>query len=86
MATVKAEFAQQSDAIQKARAGKDKAALKTGLQPVMDKEMDVISVRKDYLAKVRDVLTHEQKTTFDSLTKHGKGKKGKKAEAKAEQS
>jgi hypothetical protein len=82
VAAVKEVFAKQSDAIQKAKADKDKAALKTAIQPVMDKAKDVIAVQKDYLAKVRDVLTDDQKTTFDSLTKHGKGKKAKKAEAK----
>jgi hypothetical protein len=86
LAAVKAAFSQQSDAIQKARADKDKAALKVALQPVTDKAKDVLTVRNDYLAKVRDVLTDDQKTTFDSLTKHGKGKKPKKAAAKGQQS
>jgi Spy/CpxP family protein refolding chaperone len=81
VAAVKEVLAKQNDAIQKASADKDKAALKTAMQPVKDKAKDVLVVQKDYLAKVRDVLTDDQKTTLDSLTKHGK-KKAKKAEAK----
>ena len=84
VAAVKEVLAKQSDAIHKASADKDKAALKTAMQPVKDKAKDVLAMQKDYLAKVRDLLTDDQKTTFDSLTKHGKGRKPKKAEAKGE--
>jgi Spy/CpxP family protein refolding chaperone len=87
VAAAKGAFASQKDAIKKARQDKDKAALKEAMAPVRDKVQDVVKVRSDYVAKVRDVLTDEQKTTFDELKQEQVskgplanllGKKGKK--------
>src|SRR5262249_41484303 len=68
---------QQKDVLKQARQNKDKAALKTARAPIKEKTEAVLSIRKDYLAKVRDTLNDDQKKTFDDLTK-GKGKKAKK--------
>jgi hypothetical protein len=88
LAAVKDAFASQQAAIKKARQDKDKAALKEAMAPVRDKLKDYVALRSDYVAKVRDVLTDDQKTTFDQLKEEqvakgplanllGKGKKNK---------
>ena len=67
LTAVKDALVAQKDAIKKAREAKDKAALKEALAPVRGKLQDYIKLRSDYVAKVRDVLTDDQKTTFDEL-------------------
>ena len=67
LAAAKDEFLKNRDAIQKARKDKDKAALKQALAPVREKVRDFVKMRADYEAQVRDVLTDDQKTTFDQL-------------------
>ena len=67
LAAVKDAIVSQKDAIKKARQDKDKAALKEAMAPVRDKLKDYVTLRSDYVAKVRDVLTDDQKTTFDQL-------------------
>jgi hypothetical protein len=67
LAAVKDVVANSADAIKKARQDKDKAALKEAMAPLRDKLKDYVSLRSDYVSKVRDVLTDDQKTTFDQL-------------------
>lgn len=74
LAALKDTYSQNSDAIKKARKDKDKAALKQAMAPVRDKAQDLIKIRSDYEAKVRDVLNDDQKKTLDELKAANPGK------------
>jgi Spy/CpxP family protein refolding chaperone len=54
-------------ALKKAREDKDKDAQKTAMQPVREKGMGVVKVRSEFLSKVQDVLTDEQKKTYEEV-------------------
>jgi Spy/CpxP family protein refolding chaperone len=54
-------------ALKKAREDKDKDAQKTAMQPVREKGMEVVKARREYLSKVLDVLTDEQKKTYEEV-------------------
>jgi Spy/CpxP family protein refolding chaperone len=70
-------------ALKKAREDKDKDAQKTAMQPVREKGMEVVKVRREYLSKVLDVLTDEQKKTYEEVKQDLPAPfAGKKADAK----
>jgi Spy/CpxP family protein refolding chaperone len=54
-------------ALKKAREDKDKDAQKTAMQPIREKGMGVVQVRREFLSKVQDVLTDEQKKTYEEV-------------------
>jgi Spy/CpxP family protein refolding chaperone len=67
LAALKDAVVAQKDALKKARQDKDKAAVKEAMAPIRDKMKDFVTIRSDYEGKVRDVLTDDQKATFDQL-------------------
>jgi Spy/CpxP family protein refolding chaperone len=64
---LKEAVATAAPALKKAREDKDKDAQKTAMQPVRDKGMAVVQVRAEFLSKVQDVLTDEQKKTYEEV-------------------
>jgi hypothetical protein len=74
LAALKGAYSQNRDAIKKARKDKDKAALKQAMAPVRDKAKDLVKIRSDYEAKLRDVLNDDQKKTLDELKAANPGK------------
>jgi Spy/CpxP family protein refolding chaperone len=70
-------------ALKKAREDKDKDAQKTAMQPVREKGMGVVKVRREFLSKVQDMLTDEQKKTYEEVKQDLPAPfAGKKADAK----
>src|SRR5262245_6516021 len=64
---LKDAIATAAPAIKKAREDKDKDAQKTAMQPVREKGMEVVKARREFLSKVMDVLTDEQKKTYEEV-------------------